>query len=84
MEVADEFLERKIQNEILYDLIQEDITKLNTKKMKNWFDVIITNPPFGTKNNEGIDYCFLEKAFQICNGNVYSFHKSSTRKAKCF
>lgn len=52
--------------------------------MNNLFDVTILNPPFGTKNNEGIDYCFLEKAFKICSGNVYSFHKSSTRKAKSF
>lgn len=60
----------------------ENIERLNTRKMNGLFDVVMMNPPYGTKKNEGIDYRFLEKAFQICNGNVYSFHKSSTRKAR--
>ena len=39
------------------------------------------NPPFGTKE-EGIDYEFLKKANLICDGNVYSLHKSSTREVE--
>lgn len=53
--------------------------------MKNFFfkspifDIVITNPPFGTKE-AGIDKLFIEKAFESCSGNVYSFHKASTRE----
>ena len=39
------------------------------------------NPPFGTKNNSGIDMTFLEVALSAItpSGAVYSFHKTSTR-----
>ncbi|GMR42540.1 hypothetical protein PMAYCL1PPCAC_12735, partial [Pristionchus mayeri] len=47
----------------------------------NFFDVVLLNPPFGTKKNEGIDIQFVEKALKCVKeeGSVYSFHKSSTR-----
>lgn len=53
------------------------------------FDVVVMNPPFGTKNNKGIDMIFLKRALQISTGPVYSLHKTSTRdhvlrKAKQF
>jgi predicted RNA methylase len=37
------------------------------------------NPPFGTKES-GIDMVFLEFAMSVCEGTIYSMHKSSTRK----
>jgi len=37
------------------------------------------NPPFGTKNNAGIDMKFLETAIGLSSNAVYSLHKSSTR-----
>jgi len=37
------------------------------------------NPPFGTKNNAGIDIKFLEAAIKLSSNTVYSLHKSSTR-----
>jgi len=39
------------------------------------------NPPFGTKNNNGLDALFLETALACVRpgGVVYSLHKSSTR-----
>jgi putative methylase len=40
-------------------------------------DVIIMNPPFGTKN-KNIDTAFLLKAMNIA-GVIYSFHKASTK-----
>ena len=43
------------------------------------FDTVITNPPFGTKHNEGIDVAFLAAACRLSRKAVYSFHKSSTR-----
>jgi len=42
-------------------------------------DTIITNPPFGTKHNEGIDVQFLKTAIRLAKRAVYSFHKSTTR-----
>ncbi|KAI5179740.1 rRNA N6-adenosine-methyltransferase METTL5 [Nematocida sp. AWRm80] len=42
-------------------------------------DVAIINPPFGTKNNKGIDIQFLEIALSKAP-IVYSMHKSSTRE----
>mmetsp|Transcript_12905 Transcript_12905/g.22316 ORF Transcript_12905/g.22316 Transcript_12905/m.22316 type:complete len:322 (-) Transcript_12905:678-1643(-) len=43
-------------------------------------DVVVMNPPFGTKGNSGIDMLFLNRALQVCRRAVYSFHKSSTRQ----
>jgi predicted RNA methylase len=37
------------------------------------------SPPFGTKNNEGIDIQFLKTAIRLARRAVYSFHKTSTR-----
>lgn len=40
---------------------------------------ITLSPPFGTKNNEGIDLQFLRTAIRLARRSVYSFHKTSTR-----
>ena len=45
----------------------------------NSFDLVFTNPPFGTKNNAGIDLQFLFTATRLSSGAVYSFHKTTTR-----
>jgi predicted RNA methylase len=42
-------------------------------------DTVITNPPFGTKNNAGIDMQFLKTACRLARTAVYSFHKTATR-----
>lgn len=44
----------------------------------NFVDTVITNPPFGTKHNAGIDVSFLRTAIRLATRAVYSFHKSST------
>jgi len=77
IEVTHDILEEKFEGEVFYDLMQVDVNKWNTEKMKGFFDIVVMNPPFGTKE-EGIDYLFLRKAFEICKGTVYSFHKSSS------
>jgi predicted RNA methylase len=41
---------------------------------------VVLNPPFGTKNNAGIDISFLQIASKMATGAVYSMHKSSTRE----
>lgn len=45
----------------------------------NSVDTVITNPPFGTKHNAGIDVQFLRTACRLAKRAVYSFHKRSTR-----
>jgi rRNA N6-adenosine-methyltransferase METTL5 len=42
-------------------------------------DTVITNPPFGTKHNAGMDLQFLRTAIRLARRAVYSFHKTSTR-----
>ena len=69
------------------DLIKETFEGLGTIEIieKNVFhmagidsDVVVQNPPFGTKD-EGKDILFLEKAFD-CADTVLSFHKTSTKE----
>ena len=45
----------------------------------NCVDTVLTNPPFGTKQNAGIDVTFLRAACRLATRAVYSFHKTSTR-----
>lgn len=45
----------------------------------NCVDTVLTNPPFGTKMNAGIDTQFLLTATRLARRAVYSFHKRSTR-----
>ena len=47
--------------------------------VSNCVDTVLTNPPFGTKHNAGIDVTFLKAAVRLARHSVYSFHKSSTR-----
>eukprot|EP00842_Homolaphlyctis_polyrhiza_P002308 jgi/Hompol1/3078/HPOL_001553-RA len=42
-------------------------------------DTVLMNPPFGTKNNKGIDMQFLRAAAAVAENAIYSLHKSSTR-----
>lgn len=43
-------------------------------------DTVLTNPPFGTKFNAGMDCQFLRTATRLARRAVYSFHKTSTRE----
>lgn len=47
--------------------------------MSKKFDTVIMNPPFGTKQNQGLDMVFLKRAVNLTDGTVYSLHKTSTR-----
>jgi putative methylase len=75
---VDETVLKKLNNNLQlfslknYEVICDDIQNFNEAA-----DVVIQNPPFGTKN-EHADKAFLEKAFSIANV-VYSFHKLSTK-----
>ena len=58
---------------------QADITCLNASDLAvEHIDVVVMNPPFGTKLNNGIDRVFIEQALNIAPV-VYSLHKSTTR-----
>ncbi len=55
------------------EIINKDISKFDKTT-----DVVIQNPPFGTKEKHA-DKVFLEKAFKTAK-IVYSLHKSTTKK----
>ena len=62
------------------DCVQSNVMHLqNYSKWSNAFDTIVMNPPFGTKNNAGMDMCFLETGVELAVNSVYSLHKTSTR-----
>eukprot|EP00056_Hartaetosiga_gracilis_P010625 m.158563 g.158563 ORF g.158563 m.158563 type:complete len:209 (-) comp13355_c0_seq1:3077-3703(-) len=67
--------------EVDVELVQADVTQGDVVKMwRDKVDVLVMNPPYGTKNNAGIDMKFLEQASEVCTGPIYSLNKSSTRK----
>ncbi|XP_012530741.2 rRNA N6-adenosine-methyltransferase METTL5 [Monomorium pharaonis] len=65
--------------ELFVEVVQCDVLQYLPGKFEKYFDTVIMNPPFGTKNNAGIDMKFLEKAIGLSSNVVYSLHKSSTR-----
>ena len=67
------FGEDKLNTKFDADFIIEDIEKIKLKA-----DVVIQNPPFGTKKRHA-DKVFLLKAFESAPV-VYSFHKLATKK----
>ena len=81
---ADYILGIDIDNDALMqcqeiDLINCDCEKiLNNKSLKGKFDTVVTNPPFGTKN-QGIDVIFLKVASMLSSNSIYSLHKKTTR-----
>jgi rRNA N6-adenosine-methyltransferase METTL5 len=64
----------------MLEVIQVDVGLLTAFLRVPIFDLAITNPPFGTKNNDGTDLSFLGVAIQVSEGGVYSFHKLSTQR----
>ncbi|XP_050345522.1 rRNA N6-adenosine-methyltransferase Mettl5 [Nymphalis io] len=61
------------------DAIQCDFLNSKHCRWENYFDSVLMNPPFGTKNNAGIDMKFLRMGLDLTCDSVYSLHKSSTR-----
>lgn len=60
------------------ELINFDVKSL-TLMLRERFDTVILNPPFGTKDNSGVDILFLQTAVHFSTNAVYSMHKTSTR-----
>ncbi|GIL76698.1 hypothetical protein Vretifemale_6291 [Volvox reticuliferus] len=61
------------------DFILADVRHLSHQLPRLRADVVIMNPPFGTKL-KGADMAFLRAAFSVATTSVYSLHKSSTRE----
>lgn len=61
------------------DCVQWDVLNLEGLYEELKFDTVLMNPPFGTKQNNGIDMNFLRIALKIAKHRVYSFHKTATR-----
>ncbi|KAL4714580.1 hypothetical protein ACJJTC_006626 [Scirpophaga incertulas] len=59
--------------------VQCNLLDCSNFRWTNYFDTVLMNPPFGTKNNAGIDMKFLHMGLLLSNDSVYSLHKSSTR-----
>ncbi|XP_065661245.1 rRNA N6-adenosine-methyltransferase METTL5 [Hydra vulgaris] len=71
--------EFELQTDFLnYDLVN-NIEMINYLAQRKIIDVVVMNPPFGTKNNQGIDLKFLRHAVKVSQSAVYSLHKTSTR-----
>ncbi|XP_053677879.1 rRNA N6-adenosine-methyltransferase METTL5 [Anopheles nili] len=60
--------------------LEADVLKLPENLPKHSFDTVILNPPFGTKQNNGIDVAFLKVATEMSRGAIYSMHKTTTRQ----
>lgn len=64
------------------DCVNCDVLETLADESSSWhraFDTIVMNPPFGTKQNAGMDMKFLSAGLNLARGAVYSLHKSSTR-----
>ncbi|XP_052868971.1 rRNA N6-adenosine-methyltransferase METTL5 [Anopheles cruzii] len=61
------------------DCVQVDVLQLETLFRSGQFDIVLMNPPFGTKQNSGTDMAFLRIGIKLARCAVYSMHKSSTR-----
>ena len=60
------------------DFVQAQVSPHTLSNMfRVKFDVAITNPPFGTKNQEHADTVFIREALSVSNV-VYSFHLSKS------
>ena len=73
---------QNVNNLELENYIQIILCDVN--QIKNWkclykkFDIIVTNPPFGIRSQNGADVEFLKCAVNLSSQFVYSLHKFST------
>lgn len=47
------------------DFVNTDLSVATLDGFKGKLDTIIMNPPFGTKNNKGVDMVLLKKAIDV-------------------
>jgi len=60
------------------DLVNTSVRQIDSV-MRDKVEVVVMNPPFGTKHNKGLDLEFLEQGIKLATRAVYSLHKTSTR-----
>ncbi|CAO0789294.1 unnamed protein product [Mucor circinelloides] len=51
--------------EVDIDFVNTDLSVATLDRFKGKLDTIIMNPPFGTKNNKGVDMVLLKKAIEV-------------------
>ena len=61
------------------DCVQCNVENLEDMMTEKAFDTVLINPPFGTKQNSGIDMKFLKIGLKLARNSVYSLHKTATR-----
>eukprot|EP00088_Acartia_fossae_P039577 TRINITY_DN41205_c0_g1_i1.p1 TRINITY_DN41205_c0_g1~~TRINITY_DN41205_c0_g1_i1.p1 ORF type:complete len:211 (+),score=64.29 TRINITY_DN41205_c0_g1_i1:359-991(+) len=61
------------------DLVQSSVLAADNL-LREKVEVVVMNPPFGTKHNKGLDMIFLEQGIKLATRAVYSLHKTSTRE----
>lgn len=60
--------ENSDQFEVCIDFVNTDLLHAKLERFQGKLDTIIMNPPFGTKNNKGIDMLMLKKAIDVSFG----------------
>ena len=69
--------ELNLENNI--QIIQADVNSLVVwERLHKYFDIVVTNPPFGIRSHKGADIEFLKVASKICKNTIFSLHKLST------
>jgi len=70
--------------ELFHGDVLDEVFLKNKISSNGKISTILMNPPFGTKNNAGIDVAFLRAGLSLAANNplraIYSMHKSSTRE----
>ena len=51
------------------DFLQANISQLESRAVSLWADVVVMNPPFGTRR-KGADLEFLRAAFQVNQSDI--------------
>ena len=60
--------------------VEQDVRCFDVQSMNiERFDTVVMNPPFGTRDQAGIDAVFVQRALESAD-LVYSMHKTSTRQ----
>jgi len=81
-EEAIDIARQNVQNLELDNNVQLMLVDVNQlrewPKLDKYFDMVVTNPPFGIRSENGADIEFLKTASKICNNTVFSLHKLST------
>ncbi|KAE9417089.1 hypothetical protein Angca_006449, partial [Angiostrongylus cantonensis] len=71
---------KNLEIEHCCELVNSDVLQISNS-LHGQFDVVVMNPPFGTKSNVGIDMQFVRAGLMMLSpgSSLFSLHKSSTR-----